>query len=79
MENTGQACNAGKRFIVADDLYDDFVATFTERMLAARTGAAAVLGGRRQTLEEQVDRAVAEGAHLAAPASAAARSSRAGS
>ena len=27
--NTGQACNAGKRFIVIEDLYDEFVEKFT--------------------------------------------------
>lgn len=27
--NTGQACNAGKRFIVVEDLYDEFLAKFT--------------------------------------------------
>src|SRR3954471_3115150 len=32
--NTGQACNAGKRFIVAADIYDDFVERFTRRMTA---------------------------------------------
>ena len=32
MENGGQACNAAKRLIVADHLYDDFVTQLTERM-----------------------------------------------
>lgn len=31
MDNTGQTCNAAKRFIIADDLYD----AFTEKLLAA--------------------------------------------
>ena len=34
-ENTGQACNAAKRFIVAADVYDDFVEKFTAKVLAA--------------------------------------------
>jgi succinate-semialdehyde dehydrogenase / glutarate-semialdehyde dehydrogenase len=38
MENAGQACNAAKRFIVADHLYDEFVEQFTARMAAQRTG-----------------------------------------
>jgi succinate-semialdehyde dehydrogenase/glutarate-semialdehyde dehydrogenase len=38
MENGGQACNAGKRFIVADHLYDEFVDQFTDAMGALRTG-----------------------------------------
>ncbi len=38
MENGGQACNAAKRFIVADGLYDDFVAQFTASMAALTTG-----------------------------------------
>ena len=28
-ENTGQACNAAKRFIVAADIYDEFLTKFT--------------------------------------------------
>ncbi len=35
LENTGQACNAAKRFIVVEDLYDDFVSRFTAALLAA--------------------------------------------
>ncbi len=38
MENAGQACNAAKRFIVADRIYDEFVEKFTARMAAQRTG-----------------------------------------
>ena len=38
MENAGQACNAAKRFIVADGLYDDFVEQLTTSMAALRTG-----------------------------------------
>lgn len=32
MENAGQACNASKRMIVMDSLYDEFVAEFTKAM-----------------------------------------------
>jgi succinate-semialdehyde dehydrogenase/glutarate-semialdehyde dehydrogenase len=38
MENTGQACNAAKRFIVADRLYDDFVELFTAEMAQLKIG-----------------------------------------
>jgi succinate-semialdehyde dehydrogenase/glutarate-semialdehyde dehydrogenase len=64
MENTGQACNAGKRFIVADELHDDFVAKFTEKMLGQETGPlSSQLAADR--LAAQVDSAVAAGANLA--------------
>ena len=38
MENAGQACNASKRMIVVDSLYEDFVAAFTAEMAAQVTG-----------------------------------------
>ena len=63
MENTGQACNAGKRFIVADELHDDFVAKFTEKMLGQDAGP---LSSRPPPSgsRSQVKGAVAGGAHL---------------
>lgn len=65
-ENTGQACNAAKRFIVAADLYDDFVAKFTAKVLAAADGLAPLSSAAAaERLGEQVDRAVAAGASLA--------------
>ncbi|HRD11196.1 MAG TPA: aldehyde dehydrogenase family protein, partial [Mycobacterium sp.] len=39
-ENTGQACNAAKRFIVAADLYDEFLDKFTKKVLETADGLA---------------------------------------
>ncbi len=38
MENAGQACNASKRMIVADAVYDDFLREFTAAMSGYVTG-----------------------------------------
>ena len=38
MENGGQACNASKRMIVADGIYDDFLREFTAAMSSYVTG-----------------------------------------
>ncbi len=66
-ENTGQACNAAKRFIVAGDIYDEFLDKFTKRVLAAADGLAPLSSvAAAQRLGEQVDRAVADGATLVA-------------
>lgn len=65
MENTGQACNAGKRFIVVEELYDDFVARFTEALLAATPGVPLSSLAAAENLGRQVDQAVAGGAQLA--------------
>jgi succinate-semialdehyde dehydrogenase / glutarate-semialdehyde dehydrogenase len=64
-ENTGQACNAAKRFIVADQLYDEFLQKFTEKVLARGDGLTPLSSeAAAQRLGEQVDRAVASGAKL---------------
>ena len=74
LDNTGQSCNAAKRFIVVDDLYDEFVEKFTATMAAAKVGdpfaedtvlgpLSSVTAAKR--LAEQVDKAVAQGATLA--------------
>jgi succinate-semialdehyde dehydrogenase/glutarate-semialdehyde dehydrogenase len=63
MENTGQACNAGKRFIVHDSLHDEFVSKFTAKMLGKETGPLSSLAAADR-LDEQVRKAVADGAHL---------------
>ncbi|WP_454115463.1 NAD-dependent succinate-semialdehyde dehydrogenase [Microbacterium lacticum] len=71
LDNNGQSCNAAKRFIVAEDLYDPFVEKFTEAMADAKVGDPfaedTVLGplsslAAAERLAEQVDRAVAQGA-----------------
>lgn len=64
LQNAGQACNAAKRFIVADHLYDEFVARFTDHI---RTEPAAPLSSlaAAERLELQVAAAVEEGASLA--------------
>src|SRR4029077_16613284 len=71
LDNTGQSCNAAKRFIVVDGLYDEFVAKFTAAMAASPMGdpmaRGTVLGPLSSVeaatrLQDQVDRAVAQGA-----------------
>jgi succinate-semialdehyde dehydrogenase/glutarate-semialdehyde dehydrogenase len=71
LDNTGQSCNAAKRFIVVDGLYDAFLAKFTAAMAASPIGdpmaRGTVLGPLSSLeaatrLQDQVDRAVAQGA-----------------
>jgi succinate-semialdehyde dehydrogenase / glutarate-semialdehyde dehydrogenase len=72
LDNTGQSCNAAKRFIVAGELYDDFLAKFTEKMKAAEPGdptenaAMGPLSSARaaERLQDQLDRAKAQGAQV---------------
>ncbi|TQJ31195.1 NAD-dependent succinate-semialdehyde dehydrogenase [Microbacterium sp. SLBN-146] len=75
LDNTGQSCNAAKRFIVAEGLYDAFLEKFVAAMAGAKVGDPfaddTVLGPlssltAAERLQEQVDRAVAQGATLAA-------------
>ena len=75
LDNTGQSCNAAKRFIVADELYDDFIEKFTAKMTAAEPGDPmsddAEMGplsseSAAENLQDQLDRAVAQGAEIAA-------------
>ncbi|HEY5942228.1 MAG TPA: NAD-dependent succinate-semialdehyde dehydrogenase [Solirubrobacterales bacterium] len=74
LDNTGQSCNAAKRFIVADDLYDDFLAKFTEELGEAKPGdptaedtAVGPLSSQAAAdrLEDQVKRAIENGAEVA--------------
>ncbi len=64
LDNTGQACNAGKRVIVLESLYDDFLARFTERMVGTPAAPLSSLAAAER-LEGQVQSATAEGASLA--------------
>ncbi|MEU1788126.1 NAD-dependent succinate-semialdehyde dehydrogenase [Streptomyces sparsogenes] len=64
LDNTGQACNAAKRFIVVDGLYDSFVEKFTAALLDRQSGAPLSSVAAADTLERQVAAAVAEGATL---------------
>ncbi|MBI5736388.1 MAG: NAD-dependent succinate-semialdehyde dehydrogenase [Mycolicibacterium neoaurum] len=64
-ENTGQACNAAKRIIVAEGIYDEFLDKFTKKVLAKADGLAPLSSvAAAERLEEQVKRVVADGATL---------------
>jgi succinate-semialdehyde dehydrogenase / glutarate-semialdehyde dehydrogenase len=71
LDNTGQSCNAAKRFIVVDRLYDAFLEKFTAAMAASELGdptleetALGPLSSLEAAtrLEGQVEKAVAQGA-----------------
>ena len=71
LENSGQACNAAKRFIVADDLYDAFLTRFVAAFEAVTPGDVGndTVGplssqAAAERLDEQVARAVENGGVL---------------
>ena len=75
LSNSGQACNAAKRFIVVDDLYDEFMEKFTEALTAVKPSdphAKGTLVGPLSSstathrLADQVERAIDQGATLVA-------------
>lgn len=70
LDNTGQSCNAAKRFIVVDELYDDFLAKLTEKMKEVEPGdptqdssmGPLSSSTAAERLQDQIDRAKAQGA-----------------
>ncbi|HEU0194570.1 MAG TPA: NAD-dependent succinate-semialdehyde dehydrogenase [Gaiellales bacterium] len=73
LDNTGQSCNAAKRFVVIDDLYEPFLEKFTAAMSANTPGdptgepdigplSSTVAADR---LQDQLDRAIKGGAKVA--------------
>jgi succinate-semialdehyde dehydrogenase/glutarate-semialdehyde dehydrogenase len=73
LDNSGQSCNAAKRFIVADDLYEPFLEKFTAKLAEVEatdpTSEDSALGPlsslkAAEGLDEQVKRAVEHGATL---------------
>ena len=75
LENSGQACNAAKRFIVLEDHYDQFVEKFTKALTDVEPGdpktEGAAIGplssaAAADRLEQQVKTALDNGARLAA-------------
>jgi succinate-semialdehyde dehydrogenase / glutarate-semialdehyde dehydrogenase len=75
LDNTGQSCNAAKRFIVVDELYDGFLEKFKAALTASAPGdpasedtAVGPLSSETAAdrLEDQVRRAVEAGAEIVA-------------
>jgi succinate-semialdehyde dehydrogenase / glutarate-semialdehyde dehydrogenase len=75
LENTGQACNAAKRFIVADELYDSFLEKFSQALTSVKPGdpssSDSTIGPlssktAAERLDEQVKRAIDQGAKVVA-------------
>ncbi|UDY23955.1 NAD-dependent succinate-semialdehyde dehydrogenase [Nocardioides sp. Kera G14] len=65
LDNTGQACNAAKRFVVAEGIYDEFVEKFTAKILESADGITPLSSeAAAANLQRQIDEAVAGGAHL---------------
>jgi succinate-semialdehyde dehydrogenase / glutarate-semialdehyde dehydrogenase len=73
LDNSGQSCNAAKRFIVIDKLYDSFLEKFTAAITGTKPGDPTdqdtVLGplssdDATNRLQEQLERAVAGGARI---------------
>jgi succinate-semialdehyde dehydrogenase/glutarate-semialdehyde dehydrogenase len=75
LDNTGQSCNAAKRFIVVDELYEPFLEKFTAALTAVKPGdpsssetEVGPLSSETASdrLEDQVKRAIDQGARVVA-------------
>jgi succinate-semialdehyde dehydrogenase/glutarate-semialdehyde dehydrogenase len=75
LDNAGQSCNAAKRFVVIDELYEPFLQKFTAAMTAEKPGDPtaedAVMGPMSSSLaadrlQDQLDRAIKGGATVVA-------------
>jgi succinate-semialdehyde dehydrogenase / glutarate-semialdehyde dehydrogenase len=75
IDNAGQSCNAAKRFIVIDELYEPFLEKFTAALTAVKQGDPRERGTEvgplssqvaADRLEDQVRRAVEQGATVVA-------------
>lgn len=75
LDNAGQSCNAAKRFVVIDELYEPFLQKFTAAMTAEKPGDPtaedAVMGPLSSSLaadrlQDQLDRAIKGGATVVA-------------
>ncbi|PDQ34674.1 MAG: succinate-semialdehyde dehydrogenase [Candidatus Lumbricidophila eiseniae] len=71
LDNSGQSCNAAKRFIVIDELYNEFAKRFVAEIATAQPGdplaEGTLLGplssdAATERLEQQLDRAIQQGA-----------------
>jgi succinate-semialdehyde dehydrogenase/glutarate-semialdehyde dehydrogenase len=73
LDNAGQSCNAAKRFVVIDELYEPFLEKFTAAMTAWKTGDPSAEGTEigplssstaADRLQDQLDRAIDGGARV---------------
>jgi succinate-semialdehyde dehydrogenase/glutarate-semialdehyde dehydrogenase len=73
LDNAGQSCNAAKRFVVIDDLYEPFLEKFAAAMSEWKPGDPSAEGTAigplsssvaAERLQDQLDRAIAGGARV---------------